>query len=126
MTLPDDSFQFLIGTIKTTSLGGGHRLPILFQFLIGTIKTKQLEDLKKASKGFQFLIGTIKTKRGGFERRNKMEFQFLIGTIKTTLSELRGRKLQVVSIPYRYYKNPSTLHATCIYILTLCNMKSQV
>ena len=55
-------FQFLIGTVKTTSLFNYLRYFKMFQFLIGTVKTIINGQVIDTPARFQFLIGTVKTR----------------------------------------------------------------
>ena len=82
-------FQFLIGTLKTSSKYLSSHQSYLFQFLIGTLKTMgAIKDWRNWTKQFQFLIGTLKTSNIEKKLEQAAEFQFLIGTLKTRESLL--------------------------------------
>ena len=79
-----DTFQFLIGTIKT-------KFPLFFinQVVAVSIPYRYYKNEKDEILGYNC----------------KDEFQFLIGTIKTISLVIRQYITFIVSIPYRYYKN---------------------
>ena len=83
-----------------------------FQFLIGTVKTSSISKVVVNNSLFQFLIGTVKT---GRQLHSYLPHFYVSiphrycknqGTIKLQMQVL------VVSIPHRYCKNYNSIHNT--------------
>ena len=73
----------------------------MFQFLIGRIKSLSLGQNRIATYRFQFLIGRIKSLSILCINCCIIWFQFLIGRIKSVVASALIGSIYIVSIPYR-------------------------